>query len=397
MSLTSLQTNLRSWAINKVATIKPYIQLHINLLIALCFTAIVTHAQKFPIPSVNIGDQAPLLQLKTWLKGTPIQKFEKGKTYVLEFWATWCRPCRAAMPYLSELARKYKDRAIFIGVDVLETKKTTLNQIKTFVTNMGQQMDYQVAIADNDYMEKNWLFAAGEMGIPSTFIVDGEGKLAWIGHPCDNLEDALSKIIINDWDINESLAKRNLEFRLKNLEDSLIDQLEFGPDGSFRSDSWKQDSALLLINEMTKTEPLIKFTPRIAYQLFSILLKKDMKKAFEYGKKVIETTTYEKPAGFIIRGAIENLSNEISLPPEIYQLGIEAIQVELEEVLSCYPEIRNVYKHYYRMAKWYGVLGNKLKAVESLEKAIDIMKNQNDYIETDLALYEAWLKQYKQM
>lgn len=372
-------------------------RLHMRFVMALCLTAIVAHSQKYPTPLTNIDDPAPPIRLHSWIKGTPVNIFEKGKIYVVDLWATWCQPCIAEMPRLSALARKYKDSVTVLGVDILEKKTTTLSKIKTFVDSMGAKMDYNVIVADSGQIEKDWLSATGEMGIPTTFIVDREGRLAWMGHPCDNFEDALSKIVNGSWDINKALTKRNLGFRLRSLEDSLKEQLEFAPNGNYRNDSWKRDSALLLVDEVAKSEPLLKYTPLIAYQIFSTLLKTNPKKAYEYGKEVIVTTTYEEPAGFIIRGAIERLSNEINFPPEIYQLGIDAIQVELDAALSCYPEIRNVYKHYYRKAKWYGVLGNKSRAVEDMEKAIEIMKSQNDYLEADLALYEAWLRQYKKM
>jgi thiol-disulfide isomerase/thioredoxin len=369
-------------------------RLYISIVTIICLTAIVTHAQKFPAPLINIGDPAPPLQADNWIKGSPVNSFEKGKIYVVEFWATWCRPCRAEMPHLSALARKYKDRVTVIGIDILEMKATTFDQIKAFVDSMGQRMDYNVALSDSNYMEKNWFNAAGETGIPTSFIVNGEGRLAWIGHPC-YFEDALSKIVNGAWDIKKSLAQRNLNIRLINLEDSLNELLEFAPNGNYRNDSWKRDSALLLIDEMARTEPLLKYTPRTAFQTFSILLKTNMEKAYEYGKKVIITTTYEQPAGFMIRGAINNLPKEIKLTPEIYQLGIEAIQVEIDN--TCYPELIKLYKLYYNMAEWYWTLGNKTRAIEAQEKAIEDMKSKNDYIKTDLVTYEAWLRYYKKM
>src|SRR4051812_12410302 len=69
--------------------------------------------------TLNVGDAAPALAPSKWIKGEPIEKFEKGKLYIVEFWATWCGPCRASIPHLSELQAKFKDVA-FIGQDCME-------------------------------------------------------------------------------------------------------------------------------------------------------------------------------------------------------------------------------------------------------------------------------------
>ena len=110
-------------------------------------------------PLLNIGDPAPALRVRGWVKGEPVERFEKGKVYVLEFWATWCRPCIAAMPHLSALAGEYKDRVTFLGIDVYEKK--TVGKIKAFVDSMGKRMDFRVAAEDSDLMVAGWLVDTG--------------------------------------------------------------------------------------------------------------------------------------------------------------------------------------------------------------------------------------------
>src|SRR5690349_21602113 len=82
---------------------------------------------------LGIGDAAPKLEVKEFVKGEPIKALEPGSVYVVEFWATWCGPCRATIPHLTELQKKHGD-VKFIGVSVWEQDQAA---VKPFVKEMG--------------------------------------------------------------------------------------------------------------------------------------------------------------------------------------------------------------------------------------------------------------------
>ncbi|MEK7713866.1 MAG: TlpA disulfide reductase family protein, partial [candidate division NC10 bacterium] len=92
-------------------------------------------------PALELGDPAPELKIADWVKGTPIT-LASGKdksVYVVEFWATWCGPCRTSIPHLTELQKKYKDKGLVI-VGITDEDKTT---VSNFVEKMGEKMDYR--------------------------------------------------------------------------------------------------------------------------------------------------------------------------------------------------------------------------------------------------------------
>jgi len=138
-------------------------------------------------PSLKIGDPAPPLKIMSWIKGQPVIRFEPGRVYVVEFWATWCPTCNAAMPHLSALQRKYADQLTVIAVDSRESEYADagVNVLKKFVEKKGDRMAYTVAM---DYPDKSpaygaWATAAGVDFMSISFVIDRHGEIAWMGVP----------------------------------------------------------------------------------------------------------------------------------------------------------------------------------------------------------------------
>ncbi len=154
-----------------------------------------------PAVTLKVGDKAPELKIDAWVKGEQITGFEKGKVYVVEFWATWCGPCIKNIPHLTELQKEYKDVA-FIGVAASERgddAKSKQDKVEKFVKEKGDEMGYRVAFDSDREMSKDWMQAAGQNGIPCAFIVDGEGKVAFIGHPAkDEFSNKLAELAGGD-------------------------------------------------------------------------------------------------------------------------------------------------------------------------------------------------------
>lgn len=144
---------------------------------------------------LEVGSKAPDFYPSKWIKGDPVKKFEEGKVYVVEFWATWCPPCRESIPHLTELQKKYKDSAVIIGMASSERvgqsgKDERFAKVQKFVRDQGDKMNYRVAFETDRRVSNAWLGAADVNFIPCAFVVGGDGKIAWFGNP---LEDAFAE------------------------------------------------------------------------------------------------------------------------------------------------------------------------------------------------------------
>jgi thiol-disulfide isomerase/thioredoxin/uncharacterized protein YjbI with pentapeptide repeats len=157
---------------------------------------------------LGVGDPAPGLMVQEFVRGEAVAEFERGKVYVIEFWKCGCPPCRAAIPHLNELQKKYP-AVIFIGVGVI----TSPTDNKEYVKKSGDHLAYRVAIdrvpAGQDAsvggaMVLGWLEPAGYEGVPTTFVIDGNGRIAWIGHPMDldapKAGKPLEQVVSGTWD-----------------------------------------------------------------------------------------------------------------------------------------------------------------------------------------------------
>ena len=163
-------------------------------------------------PALTVGSPAPALKVSRYLKGEPVEAFEPGKIYVVEFWATWCGPCITSMPHVTALQKQYPD-VTFIGVSVWERNPSAP---EAFLKIHGDKIDYRIACdeipegatANEGAMATTWLNAAEANGIPTAFVVDGQGRIANITHPM-SLDESLPQIIAGKYDV-DAAAKRHL-------------------------------------------------------------------------------------------------------------------------------------------------------------------------------------------
>lgn len=239
----------------------------------------VAEAPARPAVTLKVGDPAPPLVIAKWIKGSPV-KLGDGGVHVVEFWATWCGPCKVSIPHLTEMAAKYKGKADFTGVSVYEEKSPTyLAGVEKFVTDMGNKMAYNVAAdgqGDQAVMGKTWMEAAGQDGIPTAFVVGRDGKIAWIGHPMMGLDEVVGQVIDNKFDVQAEAARKAKEDADMKARQEMMKPLQ---DALQAQDS---PGALLELNTILQKDPSLEM--QLAPLKFQLLLETDEYKGYEYGK-----------------------------------------------------------------------------------------------------------------
>lgn len=345
----------------------------IHILTALMGLAFIVEAQEIEMPSLDIGDSAPGIHVTKWLKGHRVEGYQKDHLYVIEFWATWCKPCIAAMPHLSMLANTYSNELSIIGVNVDEKKGATIGQVQAFVDSLGDRMDYAAAIDTSQTMISQWMLAANERGIPKTFVVNGEGKVAWIGHPKD-LQAVLERMLLDSWHLDEARANRDEERYIDSLAIHLNFLLYDYRKYSYETDDfhYQVDSMLTFLEKMVTKEPRLDNHPIIVVNRFNALFQRDQAEAFLYLERIWRSNTK-----YALQDDIVNLvrakSKNHTLLTDFYTLGLEAYQDKVAD--SYWSDNANIPRFYEEMAVWSQLSGEMEQSVFFQEKAIELVEN----------------------
>jgi len=159
----------------------------IVMCIALFSIPTIAHAQR---SKLAVGSTAPGFDIAQWVKGEFNQA--EAEVYVIEFWATWCSPCRKSIPHLTALQEEYGPS----GLVIVGVTDEDAEVVEPFVERMGSKMDYIVAIDNRGKTSRAWMQAAGQKGIPTAFIVDRSKTIQFIGHPLSpEFESALAQVM----------------------------------------------------------------------------------------------------------------------------------------------------------------------------------------------------------
>jgi hypothetical protein len=272
-----------------------------------------------------------------------------------------------SIPHLTELQKKNKD-VVFIGVSTFEKDP---KGVKPFVEKMGDQMAYRVALdavpdaskPQDGKMAKNWLDAADQEGIPTAFVVNAEGQIAWIGHPME-MEKPLGEIVSGKYDLKTASAKfkeeRAQARKLKEVQDRVAKAIQTGG----------PKAAVTILDEEIKKDPKLEESllglPKLS---FLVSEAETSAKALEYGKHLVETVFKDSAQNLnTVAWMIVDPEEKRKTDMPLVKLALAAAKRADDLTKGKNPEVADT------LARVYFVMGDVAKAFETQQRALDLAK-----------------------
>jgi len=327
-------------------TLKTYIA-------AACSLAIASAASA----GLGIGDQAPDLGKDvTWIKGASVTEFQEGHVYVLDFWATWCAPCIRAIPHMDDTAEKYEDDNVtVIGVAIWPNSRMT--PTAQFVEDKGDDMSYTIAADINGATAKKFMEATNSRGIPTVMIVDRAGRLAWIGHPLDGMDEALAQVVAGTYDTEGAAEKHQAVLMLEQKAEPLMNKAR----AAYASEDWR--TFVDALKELSKLDP--KQYGAMSLEAFKTMLTKlnDPDAAYAYAGEIMAGELGNDPMA--LNGIAWIIVDESGVQRRDFDLAHKAAAKAAELSGHSDPNILDT------LAAVYFHQGDLDKAIQTQRKAVE--------------------------
>ncbi|QDW27908.1 TlpA family protein disulfide reductase [Pedobacter sp. KBS0701] len=366
----------------------------ITLAILVLSSLTITAQEKTPT-TLFIGDKAPELYYGAWIKGTPIKEFKSGHLYIYEFWATWCGPCIASMPHLSEVARTKAKDVTIVAVDIWEDKtgKMTYDDIyakvSKFTKGMGKNMDFNVITDTKDQlMAKNWMTAAGQAGLPTSMMVK-DGVIQWMGHPV-NLDSIITVVMDGKYDVT-AMRKKAIDQanRTPTADEIAMTNATKLIDDAIKAKQY--DRASQLTDSITATMPQNKGVVLNWNKFMMLLDHVGEKEAMDFVKKWQATNP-----GF--RGSVgAAIVHKPNLSKESYLYAIDILRSMIDNPQPGSLMLNMIAIGYVNMGDYKSAAVAQEQAIAKAKEYLKEKKFVGFVMESTVTEYEAKLAEYKKL
>ena len=172
--------------------------------------------------NIKVGKKAPIINITDWITNVPKDKTLKGKKVVLEFWATWCGPCIAAIPHLNELQTIYKNRDLYY-VSITDEPIAKVNRIL-------KRVDFKSIVVSDQTRKTQISFGDGKKGLeayPLTVLIDNNGIVKWIGEPKNLNQTVMNDFVgLNKSIISSDTKSKAVDIKIESDEDRAVNLLK---------------------------------------------------------------------------------------------------------------------------------------------------------------------------
>jgi hypothetical protein len=279
----------------------------------------------------------------------------------------------ASMPHLSQLAREYREQGVTVIGVTAEDESNTLEKVHAMVKDKADGMDYTVAWDTGRDTYEAFMVASGQRGIPTSFLVDKAGDIAWIGHPME-VDIPLAMVVDGTWDAETGPA--------------LMKEIGERKSAIYKSVRSDPGMALELLDTLSAEQPLaVKGMDEVRFDILAGL-PEHADEAKALGRRIVDEAVGQRNSGALNGFAWGLVDPEVERSERYLDLALLAAQKADEFSGGEDPAILDT------LARAYAWNGDLEQALEIQRRAVGFAEgSMKDALAGAVAEYEAALEE----